>query len=166
MATSLQRVARTEPCRGFESLRHSNPPQTRKCSLAIRTSNYRVSCSAKLRLRRNGMHLIEIQQQRLHGFGRRNEAARGTDIRRSAEPPRDGLDGDNKASVSGDKKVEEKQGIEGVEQALAKAFGGPIWFGVLLSFLAIFVGGYVYLIYNYADFRDIPILNGPVGTRN
>lgn len=67
---------------------------------------------------------------------------------------------------AGDKKVEEKQGIEGVEQALAKAFGGPIWFGLLLSFLAIFAGGYVYLIYNYADFKDIPILNGPVGARN
>jgi hypothetical protein len=67
---------------------------------------------------------------------------------------------------AGDKKVEEKLSIEGVEQALAKAFGGPIWFGLLLSFLAIFVGGYVYLIYNYADFRDIPILYGPVGSRN
>ncbi len=112
MATSLQRVARTEPCRGFESLRHSDPPQTRKCSLAIRTSSYRVSCSAKLRLRRNGMHLVEIQQQRLHGFGRRNEAARGTDIRRSAEPPRDGLDGDNKASVSGEFTITHAQTFE------------------------------------------------------
>jgi len=67
---------------------------------------------------------------------------------------------------AGEKKVEEKQGIESVEQALAKAFGGPIWFGLLLSFLAIFAGGYVYLIYNYADFKDIPILYGPVGSHN
>jgi len=112
MVTSLQRVARTEPCRGFESLRHSDPPQTRKCSLAIRTSSYRVSCSVKLRLRRNGMHLVEIQQQRLPGFGRRNEAARGTNIRRSAEPPRDGLDGDNKISVSGEFTISHTQTFE------------------------------------------------------
>lgn len=51
--------------------------------------------------------------------------------------------------------------IEGIEKTLAKSFGGPLWFAILLVTLAVCGGGYVYLIYNYADFSDIPILNGP-----
>jgi len=53
--------------------------------------------------------------------------------------------------------------VDEIQKALGKSFGGPLWFAVLLTLLAVFGGGYVYLIYNYADFSDIPILNGSQG---
>jgi hypothetical protein len=51
--------------------------------------------------------------------------------------------------------------VDEIQKALGESFGGTLWFAVLLTLLALFGGGYVYLIYNYADFTDIPILNGP-----
>lgn len=54
--------------------------------------------------------------------------------------------------------------VEEIEKALGQSFGGALWFAVLLVCLTVFGGGYVYLIYNFADFSDIPILNGPKGS--
>lgn len=53
--------------------------------------------------------------------------------------------------------------VNEIQRALGKSFGGTLWFAVLLTLLAVFGGGYVYLVVNYADFTDIPILNGPKG---
>eukprot|EP00270_Netrium_digitus_P005299 TRINITY_DN16975_c0_g1_i1.p1 TRINITY_DN16975_c0_g1~~TRINITY_DN16975_c0_g1_i1.p1 ORF type:complete len:158 (+),score=5.97 TRINITY_DN16975_c0_g1_i1:49-522(+) len=58
-------------------------------------------------------------------------------------------------------KVQNEEEAPALEKALGRAFGGPLWFGILLLTLAIFGGGYVYLIVEYADFSTIPILNGP-----
>eukprot|EP00245_Coleochaete_scutata_P007831 TRINITY_DN23610_c0_g1_i1.p1 TRINITY_DN23610_c0_g1~~TRINITY_DN23610_c0_g1_i1.p1 ORF type:complete len:163 (+),score=16.70 TRINITY_DN23610_c0_g1_i1:45-491(+) len=52
-----------------------------------------------------------------------------------------------------------------LEGALGRAFGTPLWFGVLLAALALFGGIYVYCIYSFADFSNIPILNGPQGAK-
>eukprot|EP00250_Pteridium_aquilinum_P013824 c21594_g1_i1 orf=88-498(+) len=45
-----------------------------------------------------------------------------------------------------------------VEGSLAKLFGGPVWFLILILFLTVFGGLYGYLIFNFADVADVPIL--------
>ncbi|KAJ7562497.1 hypothetical protein O6H91_03G071300 [Diphasiastrum complanatum] len=54
-------------------------------------------------------------------------------------------------------KKNKKEGLESVEALLGREFGGLLWFSVLGACLAIFAGGYVYLVLNYADFSDIPM---------
>ncbi|KAL3684619.1 hypothetical protein R1sor_002641 [Riccia sorocarpa] len=56
--------------------------------------------------------------------------------------------------------------VEKIEKELGRQFGKSLWFGVLLVCLAIFGGGYVYCIYNFANFDDIPILRGPIKSSN
>lgn len=65
--------------------------------------------------------------------------------------------------VDADSETKFDDTVDEIQKALGKSFGGTLWFAVLLTLLAIFGGGYVYLIYNYADFSDIPILNGAKG---
>lgn len=51
--------------------------------------------------------------------------------------------------------------VEPLEAYFGTVFGTPAWYAVLILCVAICGGGYYYLILNYADFSDIPILNGP-----
>ncbi|KAL2652850.1 hypothetical protein R1flu_020978 [Riccia fluitans] len=59
---------------------------------------------------------------------------------------------------------EEKGGfVKRIEEEMGRQFGKTLWFAVLIVCLAVFGGGYVYYIVNFANFDDIPILRGPVG---
>eukprot|EP00271_Cylindrocystis_brebissonii_P010210 TRINITY_DN26332_c0_g1_i1.p1 TRINITY_DN26332_c0_g1~~TRINITY_DN26332_c0_g1_i1.p1 ORF type:complete len:153 (+),score=5.17 TRINITY_DN26332_c0_g1_i1:112-570(+) len=53
--------------------------------------------------------------------------------------------------------------VNSISTYLGKVFGSGLWFAVLLVSVGVFGGGYVYLIYNFADLSTIPILNGPQG---
>lgn len=89
-------------------------------------------------------------------------APRLSSVRRGAG----GAPGDDDEVTKGDAGSNESKfddTVNEIQRALGKSFGGTLWFAVLLTLLAVFGGGYVYLVVNYADFTDIPILNGPKG---
>ena len=67
------------------------------------------------------------------------------------------------ASGENDAETKDEQPSSGLELYLGRIFGTALWYGVLLSFIALCTGVYVFLIINYVDFADIPILNGPQG---
>ena len=67
------------------------------------------------------------------------------------------------ASGGNDAETKEEKPSSGLEQYLGRIFGTALWYGVLVSFIALCAGVYVFLIINYVDFKDIPILNGPQG---
>ncbi|KAG0626505.1 hypothetical protein M758_2G131700 [Ceratodon purpureus] len=90
-------------------------------------------------------------------FGRRGP--RLSSVRRRAG----GDDDQPKKPDAGSNESKFDDTVNDIERALGKSFGGTLWFAILLTLLAVFGGGYVYLVYNYADFSDIPILNGPKG---
>ncbi|CAI5510894.1 unnamed protein product [Closterium sp. Naga37s-1] len=52
--------------------------------------------------------------------------------------------------------------VTAVSGAMARSFGGPLWFAVLLSSILVFGGGYGYLLYSNADIAGIPMLTGPL----
>ncbi|GJP29258.1 hypothetical protein CLOM_g83 [Closterium sp. NIES-68] len=52
--------------------------------------------------------------------------------------------------------------VTAVSGAMARSFGGPLWFAVLLSAMLVFGGGYGYLLYSNADIAGIPMLSGPI----
>ncbi|BBM99883.1 hypothetical protein MPTK1_1g24630 [Marchantia polymorpha subsp. ruderalis] len=59
--------------------------------------------------------------------------------------------------------VQESKGVvEKIEEEMGRQFGGVLWFTVLIVCLAVFGGAYVYYIFTFANFDDIPILRGPV----
>lgn len=116
-----------------------------------------------------GPAVSRVQRQQI-GLGKQDcflpafhrRARRLSSVSRKAGAP--GEDDETKkrdSSGGGETKFDDT--VDEIQKALGKAFGGPLWFAVLLTLLAVFGGGYVYLIYKYADFSDIPILNGSQG---